>query len=94
LKKVDAQRMNMVKRAFAELKNGDIVNLGIGIPTLVADLIKPEQGIIIHTENGMLGVGPEPEGDAGALDYPVNAGKIPVTALKGPAILIVLILLL
>ena len=83
LKKVDAQRMNMVKRAFAELKNGDIVNLGIGIPTLVADLIKPEQGIIIHTENGMLGVGPEPEGDAGALDYPVNAGKIPVTALKG-----------
>ena len=83
LKKVDAQRMNMVKRAFAELKNGDIVNLGIGIPTLVADLIKPEQGIIIHTENGMLGVGPEPEGDAGALNYPVNAGKIPVTALKG-----------
>ena len=75
--------MNMVKRAFAELKSGDIVNLGIGIPTLVADLIKPEQGIIIHTENGMLGVGPEPEGDAGALDYPVNAGKIPVTALKG-----------
>jgi 3-oxoacid CoA-transferase len=83
LKKVDVQRMNMVKRAFKELKNGNIVNLGIGIPTLVADLIRPEQGIIIHTENGMLGVGPEPEGDGGALTYPVNAGKIPVTALKG-----------
>ncbi|HEX6224685.1 MAG TPA: 3-oxoacid CoA-transferase [Chryseolinea sp.] len=83
LKKVDERRMNMVKRAFKELKNGDVVNLGIGIPTLVADLIMPGQGIIIHTENGMLGVGPEPEGDAGALTFPVNAGKIPVTALKG-----------
>ncbi len=82
-KKVDDARMNMARRAFAELKKGDVVNLGIGIPTLVADLIKPEDGIILHTENGMLGVGPEPHGDAGALDYPVNAGKVPVTALKG-----------
>src|SRR5665213_2582645 len=82
-KKVDDARLNMAKRAFAELKRGDVVNLGIGIPTLVADLIKPENEIIIHTENGMLGVGPGPEGDAGALNYPVNAGKVPVTALKG-----------
>lgn len=82
-KKVDDARMNMARRAFAELKKGDVVNLGIGIPTLVADLIKPENEIILHTENGMLGVGPEPEGDAGALDYPVNAGKVPVTALDG-----------
>ena len=82
-KKVDEARMNMARRAFAELKKGDVVNLGIGIPTLVADLIKPGDGIILHTENGMLGVGPEPEGDAGALDYPVNAGKVPVTALQG-----------
>ncbi|MGZ8558034.1 MAG: CoA-transferase [Chitinophagaceae bacterium] len=49
----------------------------------MADLIKPEDGIILHTENGMLGVGPEPEGDGGAMDYPVNAGKVPVTALNG-----------
>ena len=82
-KKVDGERMNIAKRAFAELKKGDVVNLGIGIPTLVADLIKPEDGIIVHTENGMLGVGPEPAGDAGALDFPVNAGKVPVTALPG-----------
>ncbi|MFM2362226.1 MAG: hypothetical protein RLZZ316_1128 [Bacteroidota bacterium] len=82
-KKVDEGRMNMARRAFAELRKGDVVNLGIGIPTLVADLIKPEHEIILHTENGMLGVGPEPDGDAGALDYPVNAGKVPVTALKG-----------
>ena len=83
-RKPDEKRLNMAKRAFAELKRGDVVNLGIGIPTLVADLIKPEDGIILHTENGMLGVGPSPEsGDA--LDYPVNAGKMAVTALPGSA---------
>lgn len=81
-KKVSESRMNMVRRALAELKPGDVVNLGIGIPTLVADLITPDHGIILHTENGMLGVGPAPT-DGGALDYPVNAGKIPVTALPG-----------
>ncbi|HEX5154434.1 MAG TPA: 3-oxoacid CoA-transferase [Parafilimonas sp.] len=82
-KKIDDARMNMARRAFAELKKGNVVNLGIGIPTLVADMIKPEDGIILHTENGMLGVGPVPEEDAGALHYPVNAGKVPVTALPG-----------
>ncbi len=81
-KKVDDARMNMAQAALAELHRGDVVNLGIGIPTLVADLITPQHGIIMHTENGMLGVGPEPE-SGGALDYPVNAGKVPVTALPG-----------
>ncbi|AIM38021.1 hypothetical protein KO02_15985 [Sphingobacterium sp. ML3W] len=73
----------MAKRALQELKKGDVVNLGIGIPTLVADLITEEDGIILHTENGMLGVGPTPIDGGGAMDYPVNAGKIPVTALAG-----------
>lgn len=82
-KVMDEKRMNMAKRAFAELNKGDVVNLGIGIPTLVADLIKPEDGIILHTENGMLGVGPEPADGKGAMYYPVNAGKVPVTALPG-----------
>jgi 3-oxoacid CoA-transferase len=82
-KKVSESRINMAKRAFQELKKGDVVNLGIGIPTLVADLIKTEDGIILHTENGMLGVGPAPTDGGGAMDYPVNAGKIPVTALLG-----------
>lgn len=82
-KVIDEKRMNMAKRAFAELNKGDVVNLGIGIPTLVADLIKPEDGIILHTENGMLGVGPEPKDGKGAMFYPVNAGKVPVTALPG-----------
>jgi len=81
-RRVSESRMNMARRALAELKRGDVVNLGVGIPTLVADLITPEHGIILHTENGMLGIGPAPT-DGGALDYPVNAGKIPVTALPG-----------
>ena len=82
-KKVSENRMNMAKRALKELRKGDVVNLGIGIPTLVADLISDEDGIILHTENGMLGVGPAPTDGGGAMDYPVNAGKIPVTALDG-----------
>ena len=82
LKKVSEARMTMARGALEELNPGDVVNLGIGIPTLVADLITPEHGIVMHTENGMLGVGPEPE-SGGAMDYPVNAGKIPVTALPG-----------
>lgn len=81
-KKVSESRMNMAKRALKELRKGDVVNLGIGIPTLVADLISEKDGIILHTENGMLAVGPAPT-DGGAMDYPVNAGKIPVTALAG-----------
>lgn len=81
-KRVSERRMTIARRALQELQRGDVVNLGVGIPTLVADLITPEHGIILHTENGMLGVGPAPE-EGGALEYPVNAGKIPVTALPG-----------
>ncbi len=81
-KKVDDSRMAMAQAVLEELNAGEIVNLGIGIPTLVADLITGDDGIIMHTENGMLGVGPEPD-SGGAMDYPVNAGKIPVTALPG-----------
>ena len=76
-------RRGMAQRALAELHTGQVVNLGIGIPTLVADLIGPAHGIVLHTENGMLGVGPAPTDGGGALDYPVNAGKAPVTALPG-----------
>lgn len=75
-------RMNIAKAALKEIHSGEIVNLGIGIPTLVAELLSPEDNIILHTENGMLGVGPRPE-SGGAMDYPVNAGKSPVSALPG-----------
>jgi len=81
-KKVGEVRMLLAQTALGELQPGQIVNLGVGIPTLVADLITPEHGVVLHTENGMLGVGPAPA-SGGAMDYPVNASKIPVTALPG-----------
>lgn len=82
-RKADDSKTIIARRAFKELRRGDVVNLGIGIPTLIADFIRPDDGIILHTENGMLGVGPSPKDGGGALHYPVNAGKIPVTALPG-----------
>ena len=81
-KQVSDSRMAMAKAALAEVRAGDVVNLGIGIPTLVADLIDQSHGVVLHSENGMLGVGPEPA-SGGALEHPVNAGKIPVTELPG-----------
>ena len=80
----DSDRMRIARRARAELTRGDVVNLGVGIPTLIADLISPADGIALHTENGLLGVGPAP-GDGIALDYPTNAAKQPVTAVDGAA---------
>ncbi|MDQ0198915.1 3-oxoacid CoA-transferase subunit B [Neobacillus ginsengisoli] len=71
-------------RAAKELKQGDIVNLGIGIPTMVADFIPPGVHVFLHSENGILGVGPTP--DQAHIDKElVNAGKLPVTVMEGSA---------
>ncbi|MFZ5849641.1 MAG: 3-oxoacid CoA-transferase subunit B [Actinomycetota bacterium] len=66
----------------ADIPAGSFVNLGIGQPTKVANYLDPAAGIILHTENGMLGMGPEAHGDAVDLDL-LNAGKVPVTELPG-----------
>lgn len=65
-----------------DIPAGSYVNLGIGQPTTVADYLSPESGVVLHTENGMLGMGGAAIGDAIDADL-TNAGKIPVTETPG-----------
>ncbi|MDG4664420.1 3-oxoacid CoA-transferase subunit B [Mycobacterium sp. 236(2023)] len=78
------RRDEMARAVAADIPAGSFVNLGIGQPTKVSDYLAPDSGIILHTENGMLGMGPEAVGDEIDPDL-TNAGKIPVTELPGAA---------
>ncbi len=75
-------RDQIAKRIFQEVRPGFVVNLGIGIPTLVANFIRPEMGVMLQSENGLLGLGPFPQESEVDADL-INAGKQTVTALAG-----------
>jgi 3-oxoadipate CoA-transferase, beta subunit len=77
-------RRQIAWRAAQDVGNGDYVNLGIGIPTLVADYVPAGREIVFHSENGMLGVGPAPAPGEEDPDL-INAGKSLVTLLPGGA---------
>ncbi len=77
-------REQMAQRVAQDIENGSYVNLGIGIPELVAKFVPEGRTLIYHTENGLLGMGPSPEEGEGDPEL-INAGKKQVSAIPGAA---------
>ena len=77
-------REAMARRLAQDIPDGSYVNLGIGMPVLVAAQLPAGREIVLHSENGILGMGPPPAEDRIDLDL-INAGKQPVTLLEGGA---------
>jgi 3-oxoacid CoA-transferase subunit B len=75
-------RERIARRAEKEIQDGYYVNLGIGMPTLVANYVSENKQIVLQSENGLLGIGPYPKKDEVDPDL-INAGKETVTAIKG-----------
>lgn len=78
----DDPKHRIAERAARELRPGEIVNLGVGLPNLIPNFLGPETQVFIHTENGLLGVGPRPSEEEIDADL-IDAAKKPITALPG-----------
>lgn len=78
----DDPKRRIAARAALELYDGEVVNLGVGIPNLIPSFLGEQAGVFLHTENGLLGVGPRPDADELDVDL-IDAGKEPITALPG-----------
>jgi len=85
VEKVGLSQDLMALKVATMLKPGQYVNLGMGIPTKVGNFIRPDSGVHLHAENGLLNYGPEPSEEEYRWDY-YNAQGVPVTALPGAAI--------
>ena len=81
-KQMSNARTRIVKRAVQEIQDGMNVNLGIGIPTLIANEIPADFNVLLQSENGLLGIGPYPAAGSEDPDL-INAGKETVTAIEG-----------
>jgi len=78
-------RRQMAERVAADIPDGAYVNVGIGMPELVAECLPPDREIVLQSENGILGMGPKPAGNEKMDSELINAGKQPVTLLPGGA---------
>lgn len=82
---LDIDKVRIAKRIAMELSPGAVVNLGVGIPTLIQNFLRPEDEVYLQSENGLLGMGPTPPEDAVDMDL-ISASKHPISLSKGSSI--------